>query len=103
MYWPSFNGAMAAQGDEQQRVIINTNLSIAAGCMGAAFMSRIYHGKLEMTIVMNATLAGGVAIGTASNIITSPAAAMWVGLFAGTWSAFGFEKLGPYLADKINL
>jgi len=71
--------------------------------MGAALLARIYYGKLEMTIVMNATLAGGVAIGTSSDIWTSPAAAMWVGLIAGTWSAFGFEKIGPYLAEKINL
>jgi ammonium transporter Rh len=84
-------------------VICNTNLSIAAGCVAAAFMSRIYHGKLEMTIVMNATLAGGVAIGTPSDLVSSPATAMWIGFIAGSWSAFGFEKLGPYLAEKINL
>jgi ammonia channel protein AmtB len=58
--------------------------------MSAGFLSRIYHGKFEMTIIMNATLAGGVAIGAASDIVTNPGAAMWVGLFAGTWSAFGF-------------
>jgi len=103
IYWPSFNGALATQGDQQQRVFCNTNLSIGAGCIGAALMSRIYHGKMEMTIVMNATLAGGVAIGTSSDIWTSPALAMWVGLIAGSWSAFGFEKIGPYLADKFNL
>lgn len=103
LYWPSFNGAMAQEGDQQQRVICNTNLSIAAGCVGAALLSRIYHGKLEMTIVMNATLAGGVAIGTASDLVANPATAMWIGMIAGTWSAFGFEKIGPYLAEKINL
>jgi ammonium transporter Rh len=90
MYWPSFNAAMATEGNQQQRVICNTNLSIAAGCIGASLLSRIYNGKLEMTIVMNATLAGGVAIGTASDIITNPAAAMWVGFIAGSWSAYGF-------------
>ena len=52
---------------------------------------------------MNATLAGGVAIGTCSDIITSPAGAMWVGFVAGIISAIGFEKMGPYLAEKINL
>lgn len=103
LYWPSFNGAMAAQGDQQQRVICNTNLSIAAGCVAASLLSRIYHGKLEMTIVMNATLAGGVAIGTASDLVSSPATAMWIGFIAGSWSAYGFDKLGPYLQEKCNL
>jgi ammonium transporter Rh len=56
-----------------------------------------------MTIIMNATLAGGVAIGTCSDIITSPAGAMWVGFVAGILSAIGFEKIGPFLGNKINL
>jgi ammonium transporter Rh len=103
MFWPSFNGALAADGAQQNRVFCNTNLSIAAGCMGAAFTARLFYGKLEMTIIMNATLAGGVAIGTCSDIITSPAGAMWVGFIAGILSAVGFEKIGPYLEGKINL
>merc|ERR1712100_788714 len=103
MFWPSFNGALAAEGNQQNRVFCNTNLSIAAGCMGAAFTARLFYGKLEMTIIMNATLAGGVAIGTCSDIITSPAGTMWLGFVAGIMSAVGFEKVGPFLADKINL
>jgi ammonium transporter Rh len=50
-----------------------------------------------MTIIMNATLAGGVAIGTCSDIITSPAGSMWLGFIAGVLSAVGFEKIGPFL------
>jgi len=52
---------------------------------------------------MNATLAGGVAIGTCSDIITSPAGSMWLGFIAGIFSAVGFEKITPFLADKVNL
>jgi len=52
---------------------------------------------------MNATLAGGVAIGTCSDIITSPAGAMWVGFIAGILSAVVFEKISPYLENKMNL
>lgn len=81
----------------------NTNLAIAAGCMGAGFMSRIFYGKLEMTIIMNATLAGGVAIGTCSDIITCPAGAMWLGFVAGVMSAYGFDKMGPFFSSKFNL
>jgi len=103
MFWPSFNGALAADGAQQNRVFVNTNLAIAAGCMGAAFTSRLFYNKLEMTIIMNATLAGGVAIGTCCDIITTPAGAMWVGFIAGILSAVGFEKIGPFLERKINL
>lgn len=103
MYWPSFNGALAIDGDQQNRVFINTNLSIAAGCMGAAFTARLFYGKLEMTIIMNATLAGGVAIGTSSDIITFPGASLVVGFIAGVFSAFGFVIISPFLSEKINL
>jgi len=103
MFWPSFNGALAAGGAQQNRVFCNTNLSIAAGCIGAAFTARLFYNKLEMTIIMNATLAGGVAIGTCSDIITTPGGAMWLGFLAGVLSAVGFEKIGPYLEGKINL
>jgi ammonium transporter Rh len=103
MFWPSFNGALASDGAQQNRVFVNTNLAIAAGCMGAAFTSRLFYNKLEMVIIMNATLAGGVAIGTCSDICTSPAGAMWIGFIAGVLSAVGFEKIGPYLSEKINL
>lgn len=103
MFWPSFNGALAAEGNQQNRVFVNTNLSIAAGCVGAAFTARLFYGKLEMTIIMNATLAGGVAIGTCSDIITSPGGSLWVGFIAGVYSAVSFNNIGPWLADKINL
>ena len=103
MFWPSFNGALASDGAQQNRVFVNTNLAIAAGCMGAALTARMFYNKLEMTIIMNATLAGGVAIGTCSDIITSPAGAMWIGFIAGVLSAVGFEKISPYLEKKINL
>jgi len=102
-YWPSFNGALAENGAQQQRVFNNTNLSIAAGAMAAAFVSRIYYGKLEMTIVMNATLAGGVAIGTGSDLVTSPGGAMIVGTIAGILSAVSFNNFGPWMANKFNL
>jgi ammonium transporter Rh len=103
MFWPSFNGALADEGNQQQRIFVNTNLSIAAGCIGAAFTARLFYDKLEMTIIMNATLAGGVAIGTCSDIITSPAGSMLVGFAAGIFSAVGFNNIGPMLSNRINL
>lgn len=102
MYWPSFNGALA-EGDQQHRVFINTVLAIAGSCIGAAGYSRMLFGKLEMEVMLNATLAGGVAIGSTSDIILQPYGAMIIGLAGGIISAFGFTSLGPYLSEKINL
>jgi len=89
MYWPSFNGALAS-GVAQQRIIVNTVLAIGSSCMGGAITSRIIFGKLEMEIMLNATLAGGVAIGSSCDLITEPWAAMCIGLAGGILSSVGF-------------
>jgi ammonium transporter Rh len=61
------------------------------------------YGKLDMEIILNATLAGGVSIGSSADFIKHPAIAMSIGLIGGMLSSFGFKKIGPFLADKIGL
>jgi len=56
-----------------------------------------------MEVVLNATLAGGVAIGSSSDLITSAGTAMAIGAFAGIVSAVGFLKLSAFLRQKISL
>jgi ammonium transporter Rh len=53
--------------------------------------------KLDMEVVLNATLAGGVAVGSACDLLLSPAGGLAIGSFAGIVSALGFLKLSPYL------
>jgi ammonium transporter Rh len=50
-----------------------------------------------MEIVLNASLAGGVALGTAADIIVSPYGSMIVGFIAGSVSSFGFGYLSKFL------
>ena len=54
-------------------------------------------------VVMNATLAGGVAIGSATSLVVSPSSAMIVGAFAGILSAIGFLKLSRFLEKRVGL
>jgi ammonium transporter Rh len=89
MFWPSFNSALAS-GATQHRVMINTVLGISGSVIGGVNVARIFFGKLEMEILLNATLAGGVAIGSASDIITTPWAAIFIGYWGGVLSAIGF-------------
>jgi ammonium transporter Rh len=102
VYWPSFNGGLAS-GKSQQRVVVNTILSISTSCISACVISRIYKGKLDMEVVLNATLAGGVSIGGASDMVVTGALSMGIGFLAGCISALGFLYVGPYLKNKINL
>jgi len=50
-----------------------------------------------MVDVQNATLAGGVAIGTSCNMVVGPAGVLGVGLFAGLLSVFGYTTIQPAL------
>ena len=96
MFWPSFNGALASE-NQQQRVIINTILAITASTLAAAAICRIKFGMLEMEVILNATLAGGVAVGSASDLVVTAGIAMAIGCLAGIISAIGFIYLGPWL------
>ena len=55
-----------------------------------------------MEDVLNASLAGGVMIGTASDMCAYPVAAMIIGFLAGVVSTLGFRFLSPML-EKIGL
>ena len=72
-------------------------MAISASCITACGISRIWLQRLDMEVVLNATLAGGVSVGSASDLVVSAGAAMAIGGFAGIVSAFGFLKLSAFL------
>lgn len=53
--------------------------------------------------MLNATLAGGVIMGAAADLIVKPYYAMICGFCIGGFSAFGFLWLGSFLKEKIGL
>jgi ammonium transporter Rh len=86
------------------RAVINTYLSITSSCIAAVIISRITKGrKLDMEIILNASLSGGVVMGASSVIIVRPYGAMLAGFITGIVSSLGFAYLGPFLRRKINL
>jgi ammonium transporter Rh len=96
MYWPSFNGALADPLSERaNRAFVNTILGISASCVSGFMFSSLWRedGKLKMVDIQNATLAGGVALGTIADMRIIPVVAILVGGFAGFVSTFGFAKL----------
>jgi ammonium transporter Rh len=92
IYWPSFNGALAV-GMSQKRSVVNTLLSITGSVLTSVYVSRAILGKIDMEVLLNSTLAGGVMMGAACDMITGPGFAMLAGSVAGAVSAIGFLKL----------
>jgi len=104
LFWPSFNGALAS-GSQQHRVVVNTVLALAACCMAAFAASSFLrkHHKFDMVDIQNATLAGGVAVGSSSDLVIQPWGALCIGIAAGWLSVFGYVYMSPHLEKKYGL
>jgi len=106
MYWPSFNAAMVPDdGFRQERAVVNTVFSIVASCASAFAATQLLTTvrKFDMVHLQNATLAGGVAIGSSCDLALSPATCILIGLLAGFVSVCGYEMASPTLEKHIQL
>eukprot|EP00795_Rhopilema_esculentum_P004944 gene4944-21286_t len=103
--WPSFNSSYLGPSGQQARVIINTYLSLATSCVVTYIISPMLSkdGKLNMVHIQNATLAGGVAVGTASNLFLKPWVAMLSGFVGGFICMIAFHYLTPYLRRSAGI
>lgn len=100
VYFPSFNAALS-QGTAMQRAYVNTYLSIACSVVAAILISKFTQGgKLDMEIIMCASLAGGVVMGAPATIIVRPFGAMIAGFVTGCAAAFGYRYLNGFLRAK---
>merc|ERR1711997_1318593 len=104
VFWPSFVAAPAGEYD-QERAIIATLLSLVGSAVTSFVMSQFMRGgEFCMVDVQNATLAGGVAIGTAANLaVLSPAEALTIGVASGILSVLGYTVIQPNLQKYIGL
>uniref|UniRef100_A0A1I8G5P9 Ammonium_transp domain-containing protein n=1 Tax=Macrostomum lignano TaxID=282301 RepID=A0A1I8G5P9_9PLAT len=85
LYWPSFNAGLAV-GDDKHRAVINTYL----------------RANWRWLHIQNATLAGGVAVGTVSDMMIKPYGAVIIGSLAGVLSVFGYAFLAVSGKLKID-
>lgn len=59
--------------------------------------SAVSHGKLDMVHIQNSTLAGGVAVGSVSNMHITPGGAIAIGIAAGFMSVLGYKYMSVSL------
>lgn len=103
LFWPSFNSALA-HGDDRERAIINTYYALAACCVVAFATSSLLDRKqrFDMVHIQNATLAGGVAVGTCADLMIQPYGALIIGAIAGIVSTFGYVFVTPFLSSTLK-
>lgn len=103
LYWPSFNGALQV-GNNKQRAIINTTYSLVCSSFSGLVMSMVLHkGKMNIEQILNATLAGGVMMGSAADMIVSPFVSMCIGFAAGIVSTAGFHFFEHIIFKYLKL
>lgn len=102
LFWPSFATAIVPF-EEMPQTIVNTILALSGATLATYFLSTRFHkGKTSMVDMANATLAGGVSIGSTCNLV-SPGGAFAIGLLAGALSVVGFVFIQPMLESRIKL
>jgi ammonium transporter Rh len=105
IYWPSFNSALVTNNQDLIITVVNTYLSLVGSCVSCILFSYIlrHERKLCMVDIQNATLAGGVAIGSCSGLNIHPITSLSIGLFAGFISVFGYTTVQSRLESSFNI
>jgi len=105
MFWPSFNSIPAIDNNERETTVCNTYLALGAACLTAFAISGLddKNKRLDMVHIQNATLAGGVAMGSSANFAMPGYAALLIGAAAGLISTLGYIYLTPFLTKTISL
>lgn len=100
VFWPSFCAALVAP-DDVPRTAVNVILALCGSTLATYFASVKLRGKIAAADIANATLAGGVAIGSTCDIAV-PGAAFAIGIMAGIVSTFGFAIIQSRLTDMTK-
>lgn len=102
--WFGFNGgsqfriSSVVDANAVAAIFVNTNMSAVGGLIAAMIISRLLFGKTDLTVVINGTLAGLVAI-TAEPLTPSPAYATLIGAVGGVLVIFSILTLDRLRID----
>jgi Amt family ammonium transporter len=95
--WFGFNpgSTMAADADAIAKIALNTTMAAAAGALAATAVAWIALSKPDLSMILNGTLAGLVAITAPCNHVNLPGAVL-IGLVAGVlvvYAVLFFDKV----------
>ncbi len=101
VFWPSFCAALVPP-----ELVVHTGVNVILALSGATIATYaatvMFRGKIDAADIANASLAGGVAIGSVSDS-ASFGAAIIIGLLAGLLSVFGFAVIQDKLQKGLKL
>jgi len=101
VFWPSFCAALVPL-NEVAHTAVNVILALSGATIITYLFTTWLRGKIDAADIANASLAGGVAIGSVCNT-ASPAEAIVIGLVAGAISTMGFALVQSRLEKGLKL
>jgi ammonium transporter Rh len=100
VFWPSFCAALVEPA-AILGTVVNVILALCGSTLATYFVSLALRKKVSVADIANATLAGGVAIGSTCDRAV-PAIAFAIGICAGAISTFGFAVIQDKLQNLIK-
>jgi ammonium transporter Rh len=101
LFWPSFCAALVEPA-QIPHTAVNVVLALCGATIATYFASIIFRGgKISIADMANATLAGGVAIGSTCDHAGHPTAFI-IGILSGVLSVFGFAVIQSRLQKKLK-
>jgi ammonium transporter Rh len=101
LFWPSFCAALVAPA-QIPHTVVNVVLALCGATIATYFASIILRkGKISIADIANASLAGGVAIGSTCDSASHPTAFV-IGILSGVLSVFGFAVIQSKLQKTIK-
>lgn len=101
VFWPSFCGALVAP-EMIPSVVLNVVIALCGSTLATYVATMVLRRKIAAADIANATLAGGVAIGSTCDHV-SLTVAMTIGAVAGAASTFGFAVIQEKLQGALKM
>jgi len=104
--WFGFNGASQlalgtiSDAVSVSNIFVNTNMAAAGGAVAALLVTKAVYGKVDLSMVLNGTLAGLVSI-TAGPLTPEPWSATLIGGIGGVLVVFAVPLLDKYKIDDV--
>lgn len=100
LFWPSFCSALVPP-ELVPATVVNVILALCGATVATYISTVTLRRKISVADIANASLAGGVAIGSTCDHAT-PVQSIVIGGLAGVLSTFGFAVLLPWLQKTIK-
>jgi ammonium transporter Rh len=101
VFWPSFCAALVAP-ELIPTTVMNVVFALCGSTLLTYFATVLLRKKIDAADIANATLAGGVAIGSTCDKVSLPVA-FAIGAVAGFASTFGFAVIQEKLQKGLRL